>query len=180
MKEFDTREYPIKKESIVESDFNQWTLERRIGAIATVYNLMNQGTSFQAYWGDLIAFLRMTCNPQSLARLQVLNDNLYAAVTEHQETVDDLAPGYIRFANANTILTCEALSWIMDSPIANRPARDVWLVLLQRYPNKASAKIKETRKKARWSYTTLFAWFKCVGGMLQRKIRYKRFWKHQS
>jgi len=123
-----------------------------------VYLLLNQ--SFQAYWGDLVAFLRMTCNPQSLARLQGLNNKLYAAVTEHQETDDDLRRRYIKFYNANATLVSEAQSWIMDSPIiANPKARDEWLALLRRYPNRVP--LLELRNKVR---DALLIYGICPGG----------------
>ncbi|OAD22931.1 DEAD/DEAH box helicase domain-containing protein, partial [Candidatus Thiomargarita nelsonii] len=87
--------------------------------------------SFKEYWGDLVAFLRMT--PQSLARLQGLNNKLYAAVTEPMD--DDLIRRN-RFANANTSLASEALLWVMDLPATNQLVRDEWLALLRRYPDR--------------------------------------------
>jgi len=101
-----------------------------------VYVLLFQ--AFKEYWGDLVAFLRIDCsNPQSLAKLQSLNNQLYISVKELQETDDELKQRYIRFYNANATLVREAQSWINDSPIiANPQDRKEWLALLQRYPER--------------------------------------------
>jgi len=90
--------------------------------------------SFQDYWNDLVAFLRITCtnNQAALARLQALNPNLHAAVTS-SSCLDDMERRN-RFGNAYSTQVNEAVSWVMDSPPFNPQARNQWLDLLQRYP----------------------------------------------
>lgn len=94
--------------------------------------------SFQDYWSDLVAFLRVTCrnNQITLARLQSLNPSLYAAVTASPQSDDMFRRN--RFRNANQALTNEARDWIDDFPSSNQQARDEWLGLLQRYPERIS------------------------------------------
>ncbi|MEG5021474.1 DEAD/DEAH box helicase [Microcoleus sp. AT8-B1] len=92
--------------------------------------------SFQDYWNDLVAFLRITCtnNQAALARLQALNPNLHAAVTS-SSCLDDMERRN-RFGNAYSTQVNEAVSWVMDSPPFNPQARNQWLDLLQRYPQR--------------------------------------------
>ncbi|RKZ56070.1 MAG: DEAD/DEAH box helicase [Candidatus Parabeggiatoa sp. nov. 2] len=129
------------------------------------YLLLNQ--SFQAYWGDLVAFLRITsvANPKSLTNLQSLNVKLYAVVTEPQQA-DDLTRRN-RFANANTTLASEALLWVMDLPPTNQPARNEWLALLQRYPNRVP--LLELRNKVR---DALLIYGICPGGSTFETMNY--------
>ncbi|MCT7963467.1 DEAD/DEAH box helicase [Laspinema sp. D1] len=92
--------------------------------------------SFQDYWNDLVAFLRIVCrnNQTALARLQALNPSLYAAVDAPSHPED--TSRYNRFTNANAQLVTEAFSWTMDLPSSNPQARNEWLGLLQRYPER--------------------------------------------
>lgn len=92
--------------------------------------------SFQDYWPDLVAFLRISCrnNPTTLARLQALNPTLYAAVNAPSHPED--TSRYNRFTNANAQLVAEAFSWNMDLPSSNPQARNEWLGLIQRYPER--------------------------------------------
>ncbi len=92
--------------------------------------------SFQGYWKDLEAFLRIACanNPVTLAKLQVLNPNLHFAVTAPSRP-DDMERRN-RFGNANPSLVNEALFWSMDAPPLTPQARNQWLNLLQRYPER--------------------------------------------
>lgn len=92
--------------------------------------------SFQDYWNDLVAFLRFYCgnNQTALARLQALNPSLYAAVTASSQSDDMFRRN--RFRNGNQTLTNEARDWIDDFPSSNQQARDEWLGLLQRYPER--------------------------------------------
>jgi hypothetical protein len=94
--------------------------------------------SFQDYGNDLVAFLRVTCrnNQITLARLQSLNPSLYAAVTASPQSDDMFRRN--RFLNADRALTNEARDWIDDFPSSNQQARDEWLGLLQRYPERIS------------------------------------------
>lgn len=89
--------------------------------------------SFQQYWPNLVAFLRITCaaNPNSLAMLQALNRHLYADVTSSPQP-DDLIRRD-QFMTANPALVTEALSWVMGLPASNQQARNEWVGLLQRY-----------------------------------------------
>ncbi|MEK8018165.1 MAG: DEAD/DEAH box helicase [Candidatus Parabeggiatoa sp.] len=123
--------------------------------------------SFQAYWGDLVAFLRMTCatNPESLEKLQNLNTKLYAAVTQSPQAQDMERRN--RFANANKNLTTEALFWIMGSPATDQPARDEWLALLQRYPDRIH--LLDLRHKVR---DALLTYGICPGGSTFRAMNY--------
>ncbi|MFB2880682.1 DEAD/DEAH box helicase [Floridanema aerugineum] len=92
--------------------------------------------SFQDYWNDLVAFLRISCgnNQVALARLQALNLNLHDAVIASQQPDDMVRRN--RFRNANQALSNEARDWIDDLPSSNQQARDEWLGLLQRYPER--------------------------------------------
>ena len=90
--------------------------------------------SFQDYWNDFVGFLRITCanNQTALARLQVLNPDLYTAVVANPQPDDMVRRN--RFRNTNLALVNEARDWIDDWPSSNQQARDEWLGLLQRYP----------------------------------------------
>lgn len=92
--------------------------------------------SFQDYWNDLVAFLRITCaeNPTGLPRLQALKPALYAAVTS-SSCLDDMERRS-RFGNAYPTLVIEAVSWLRDSPPFNPQVRNHWVDLLQRYPQR--------------------------------------------
>lgn len=89
--------------------------------------------SFNDYWQDIAAFLRITCatNQSSLSQLQTLSPILHAAVTQPSQPNDTLRRD--RFYNANPTLVAEALSWIMGLSSSNPQARNEWLALLQRY-----------------------------------------------
>lgn len=92
--------------------------------------------SFQDYWNDMVAFLRISCtnNQAALARLQALNPNLYGAVTA-PSCPDDMERRN-RFGNAYPHLVMEAMSWVIDSQSFALQARNQWLDLLQRYPER--------------------------------------------
>ncbi|MEH2210247.1 DEAD/DEAH box helicase [Nostoc sp.] len=92
--------------------------------------------SFQDYWNDLVAFLRIDCrnNQLALARLQTLNPDLHAAVIASPQPDDMVRRN--RFRNANQALSNEARDWIDDLGSSNQQARDEWLGLIQRYPER--------------------------------------------
>lgn len=123
--------------------------------------------SFQDYWNDLVAFLRITCrnNQIALARLQALNPSLYAAVTATSQSDDMFRRN--RFCNANQALTNEARDWIDDFPSSNQQARDEWLGLLQRYPERIP--LLNLRDKVR---DGLLASGICPGGSRFRSLNY--------
>ncbi len=99
-----------------------------------VYLLLIQ--FFKNYWGELEAFLRVTCagNPSSLTKFQTLNSKLYQAVAIPIQPQDMEKRN--RFSNANPTLIGEALLWVMDLSPSNPPVRDQWLALLNQYPNR--------------------------------------------
>ena len=92
--------------------------------------------SFNDYWRDLEAFLRVACanNPNSLNQLQALNPNLYSAVTQSSQSDDQIR--YSQFANSNQTLVSTATLWLMNLPATNPQAQNEWLSLLQRYPDR--------------------------------------------
>jgi Lhr-like helicase len=95
--------------------------------------------SFHDYWNDLVAFLRIirityANNEIVMAKLQELKPALYAAVTSSSRP-DDMERRN-RFGNAYSILAMEAVSWVTGSPPFNLQARDQWVDLLQRYPQR--------------------------------------------
>ncbi|MEH2229770.1 MAG: DEAD/DEAH box helicase [Nostoc sp.] len=92
--------------------------------------------SFQDYWNDLVAFLRISCanNQLGLARLQTLNPDLHTAVIASPQPDDMVRRN--RFRNANQALSNEARDWIDDLGSSNQQARDEWLDLIQRYPER--------------------------------------------
>lgn len=96
--------------------------------------------SFNEYWRNLEAFLRVTCanNPLSLVQLQVLNPTLHTAVTVAQQPEEQNLNQSRRnqFVNANPTLVNEALFWVMGLPVSNQQVRNQWLDLLQRYPQR--------------------------------------------
>ena len=92
--------------------------------------------SFNDYWRDLEAFLRVACanNPNSLNQLQALNPNLYSAVAQSSQSDDQIR--YSQFANSNQTLVSTATFWLMNLPVTNLQAQNEWLSLLQRYPDR--------------------------------------------
>ncbi|AFZ04646.1 DEAD/DEAH box helicase [Calothrix sp. PCC 6303] len=96
--------------------------------------------SFQGYWENLEAFLRLTCasNTGSLLKLQRENPKLHAVVAALQ-TPQEQNLNQIRrdqFVNENPTLVNEALFWVMDLPASNQQVRNQWLDLIQRYPER--------------------------------------------
>ena len=89
--------------------------------------------SFNDYWSDLVAFLRVTCtvNPTILNQLQGLNPSLHAAVTQSQQPDDTVRRN--RFAVANRDLAYAARDWIDNLPPSDQNAHNEWIALLQRY-----------------------------------------------
>lgn len=94
--------------------------------------------SFNDYWKDLVAFLRVTCafNPNSLNILQSLNPQLYTDVSQNPQADDQIRRN--QFASVNSTLATEALSWVIGSPPINPQAHQEWIGLLQRYPNRVA------------------------------------------
>ncbi len=94
--------------------------------------------SFNDYWQDLVAFLRVTfaVNPNSLNQLQALNPNLYDAVTQPPQPDDQIRQN--QFANANPALALEAFSWVMGSSQIIPQVYREWLALLERYPDRVA------------------------------------------
>lgn len=124
--------------------------------------------SFQDYWHNLVAFLRIACanNQAALARLQALNPNLHAAVTSPSRP-DDMERRN-RFGNAYSTLVNEAISWVMDSPPFNQQARNQWLDLLQRYPERIPLlNLRRTVRDALLEYGI------CPGGSDFRALKYR-------
>ncbi|OQW92707.1 MAG: DEAD/DEAH box helicase [Thiotrichaceae bacterium IS1] len=123
--------------------------------------------SFQSYWGELEAFLRVTCasNPSSLTKLQMLNPKLFQTVTTSPQPQDMEKRN--RFSNANSNLIGEALQWVMDLPPSNPPARDQWLEVLRQYPNRIS--LLSLRHQVRDALLNLGI---CPGGSSFRAIKY--------
>lgn len=123
--------------------------------------------SFQDYWNDLVAFLRMTCRNNQIAidRLQYLNPSLYAAVVAPSPPED--TSRYNRFSNANAQLVAEAFSWVMDLPSSNPQARNEWLGLLERYPERIP--LLNLRDRVR---DGLLASGVCPGGSRFRSLNY--------
>ncbi|MEQ8960328.1 MAG: DEAD/DEAH box helicase, partial [Coleofasciculus sp. C2-GNP5-27] len=80
--------------------------------------------SFQDYWDDFVAFIRISCgnNQEALDRLQALNSNLHTAVVAPASS-DDLIRRN-RFRNANLALANEARDWIDNLPSSNQQARE--------------------------------------------------------
>lgn len=124
--------------------------------------------SFNEYWEDLVAFLRITCavNLASLSRLQTLNPKLHADVTAPSR-LDDMERRN-RFGNAYSTLVSEAQSWVMDSPPFNPQAGKQWLDLLQRYPERIPLlNLRRTIRDA------LLACGICPGGSGFRALKYR-------
>jgi DEAD/DEAH box helicase domain-containing protein len=124
--------------------------------------------SFQNYWNDLVAFLRITCanNQAALARLQALNPNLHAEVTS-PSCPEDMERRN-RFGNAYSTLVNEAVSWVMDLPPFNPQARNQWLDLLQRYPERIPLlNLRRTVRDALLEYGI------CPGGSDFRALKYR-------
>jgi Lhr-like helicase len=123
--------------------------------------------SFQDYWNDLVAFLRITCanNQAALARLQALNPNLNAAVTSPSRP-DDMERRN-RFGNAYSTQVNEAVSWVMDSPPFNPQARNQWVDLLQRFPQRIL--LLDLRRTVR---DKLLEYGICPGGTDFRALKY--------
>jgi Lhr-like helicase len=124
--------------------------------------------SFQDYWNDLVAFLRITCanNQAALTRLQALNPNLHAAVTSSSR-IDDMERRN-RFGNAYSTQVNEAVSWVMDSPPFNPQARNQWVDLLQRYPERIPLlNLRRTVRDALLEYGI------CPGGSDFRALKYR-------
>lgn len=96
--------------------------------------------AFQGYWKNLEAFLRLTCmsNPASEVKLQAENPTLHAVVRAPQppqeQNLNDTRRN--QFVNENPTLVNEALFWVMDLPVSNPQARNQWLDLIQRYPER--------------------------------------------
>lgn len=123
--------------------------------------------SFQDYWNDLIAFLRISCtnNQIALTRLQALNPNLHAAVTS-QSCPDDMERRN-RFGNAYPHLVMEAMSWVMDSQSFDPQAHNQWLDLLQRYPERIPLlNLRRTVRDALLQYGI------CPGGTDFKALKY--------
>jgi DEAD/DEAH box helicase domain-containing protein len=96
--------------------------------------------SFQGYWKNLEAFLRVTCatNPASLLNLQAENPLLHTCVTAPQTPQEQNLNEVRRnqFVNENPALVNEALFWVMGLASSNPQARNQWLDLIQRYPER--------------------------------------------
>ncbi len=123
--------------------------------------------SFQDYWNDLVAFLRITCAgyPASIAKLQALNPNLHVAVTAPSRP-DDMERRN-RFGNAYPNLVNDAVSWVMDAPPFNPQARNQWLDLIQSYPERIL--LLNLRRTVR---DTLLEYGICPGGSAFRALNY--------
>jgi DEAD/DEAH box helicase domain-containing protein len=123
--------------------------------------------SFQDYWNDLVAFLRITCanNQAGLTRLQNLNPNLHAAVTSFSRP-DDMERRN-RFGNTYSIMAMEAGSWVIDSPPFNQQARNQWVDLLQRFPQRIL--LLDLRRTVR---DKLLEYGICPGGTDFRALKY--------
>lgn len=112
--------------------------------------------SFNDYWGDLVSFLKQTCNnPDALNRLQNFNSQLASDVAT---SLDDLNRRN-RFANSYPPLTTEALLWSMDQSPANKEVRDEWLNMLRNYPGRVP--LLDLRRKLR---DALLQYGICPGG----------------
>ncbi|MEG3907799.1 DEAD/DEAH box helicase [Microcoleus sp. w2-18bC1] len=123
--------------------------------------------SFQDYWNDLVAFLRITCanNQVGLTRLQDLNPYLHAAVTSFSRP-DDMERRD-RFGNTYSIMAMEGGSWLTGSRPFNPQARDQWVDLLQRYPHRIL--LLDLRRTVR---DKLLKYGICPGGTDFRALKY--------
>ncbi|HEY9694172.1 MAG TPA: DEAD/DEAH box helicase [Oculatellaceae cyanobacterium] len=127
--------------------------------------------SFNEYWRNLEAFLRVTCanNPASLVQLQVLNPTLHTAVTAAQQPEEQNLNQNRRnqFINANPTLVNEALFWVMGLPASNQQAHNQWLDLLQRYPQRIP--LLDLRRAVR---DKLLEYGICPGGTDFKALKY--------
>ncbi|WP_206536255.1 helicase-related protein [Cyanobacterium aponinum] len=123
--------------------------------------------SFNDYWKDLVAFLRVTCafNPNSLNILQSLNPQLYTDVSQNPQADDQIRRN--QFASVNSTLATEALSWVIGSPPINPQAHQEWIGLLQRYPNRVA--LQDLVKKVR---DDLLKYGICPGGSNRDVLKY--------
>lgn len=115
--------------------------------------------SFNDYWQDLVAFLRVSYanHPDSLNFLQSLNSNLYVDVSKPPQPDDQIRR--IQFDSANSSLAKEALHWGMGLPPSNPQAYQQWLDLLRRYPERIA--LQELVNKVR---DELLKYGICPGG----------------
>ena len=123
--------------------------------------------SFNDYWLDLVAFLRVSCtfNPNSLNILQSLNPQLYTDVSQNSQADDQIRRN--QFASVNSTLATEALSWVMGSPPINPQAHQEWIDLLQRYPDRVA--FQYLVKKVR---DDLLKYGICPGGSSRDILKY--------
>lgn len=130
-----------------------------------IYLLLTK--SFKEYWQDFIGFLRITgaVNPHSLATLPTLNPILNAEVHQPPQATDEERRK--RFALTHPTLVNEAVSWIMNLPAANQPARQEWLALVQRYPERVPLlQLRDKIKEALLHYGI------CPGGSTFKALNY--------
>ena len=123
--------------------------------------------SFQDYWNDLVAFLRISCTNKQAAldRLQALKPNLHDAVTS-PSCPDDMERRN-RFGNAYPHLVMEAISWIDNVQSFNLQARNQWLELLQGYLERI--RLLNLRRTVR---DALLQYGICPGGTDFRALKY--------
>ncbi|RUS92548.1 hypothetical protein DSM106972_098810 [Dulcicalothrix desertica PCC 7102] len=123
--------------------------------------------SFQGYWSELVAFLRVSCtgNTGALASLQAENSLLYSAVTAPPEADDMFKRN--RFGTAYPSLVSEAMSWLFGAPAFNPIARDEWLNLIRRYPERIP--LLNLRRTVR---DALLVYGICPGGSDFRALNY--------
>ena len=123
--------------------------------------------SFNDYWKDLVAFLRVTSavNPNSLNLLQSINPQLYADVNQPAQTDDPIRRN--QFANSNTALVAEASFWLMGLPSSNPQVNKEWIDLLRRYPDRVA--LQDLVKKVR---DDLLKYGICPGGSSQDVLKY--------
>lgn len=123
--------------------------------------------SFNDYWQDLVAFLRVTCaaNPNILNQIQTLNSHLHNAVLQPSQPEDQIK--YSQFANANPTLVAAASLWMMNLPASNLQAQNEWLSLLRRYPDRVA--LRDLVQKVR---NELLKYGICPGGSNRRTLNY--------
>ena len=123
--------------------------------------------SFNDYWQDLVAFLRVTGtnNSNILNQLQALNFRLHNAVLQPSQPDDQIR--YTQFANANQTLVAAASFWMMNLPATNLQAQNEWLSLLRRYPDRVA--LRDLVQKVR---NELLKYGICPGGSNKRILKY--------